>query len=143
MSAGVSTCELCGWRGEGHRRKPAHCPRCLWLKEMFLAGERLGKIGKRLGMTAFEVHQVVGRLDLKRRPATCPVCGWQGRLQGHTPSACARKLLVRSLSEAGMSASAIAHKLGVSTNLVYMTFQRLGNKCPQKSRFVRHVGGRE
>jgi len=130
MSAGISTCELCGaWRDASSRRKPAHCPRCLRIKEMFLAGERLGKIGKRFGMTALQVHDVVRRLELKRGPETCPVCGWQGRIQGHTPRACARKLLVRSLSNAGMPASEIARKLGVSRNLIFLTTRRLGIEC--------------
>jgi hypothetical protein len=101
----------------------------LRIKEMFLAGERLGKIGKRFGMTALEVHDVVRRLELKRGPETCPVCGWLGRMQGHTPRACARKLLLRSLSKAGMPASEIARKLGVSRNLILLTTRRMGIKC--------------
>ena len=130
MSAGVSTCELCGdWQDASHRRKPGHCPRCLRIKEMFLAGKRLGKIGKRFGMTALEVHDVVRRLELKRGPWTCPVCGWQGRMERHTPSICARKLLLRSLSKAGMPASGIARKLGVSRNMVFLTTRRMGIKC--------------
>jgi hypothetical protein len=130
MSAGVSTCELCGdWLDASRGRKPGHCPRCLRIKEMFLAGVRLGKIGKRFSMTALEVHDVVRQLELKRGPGTCPVCGWQGRLDRHTPDICARKLLVRSLCEAGMPASEIARKLGVSRNLIFLTTQRLGIKC--------------
>jgi len=128
MSARVPTCELCGWQDRSPRRKPDHCPRCLRIKEMFVAGELASKIGKRLGMTALEVRYVVRRLELKRRPGTCPVCGWQGKIQNHTPSACARKLLVRSLSKAGMSGSEIARKLGVSRNLVSLIIQRSGIK---------------
>ncbi len=130
MTAGVSTCELCGdWQDASRRRKPGHCPRCLRIKEMFLAGKRLGKIGKRFGMTALEVHYVVRRLELKRRPATCPVCGWQGMIARHTESACARRLLIRSLSKAGMLASEIARKLGVSRNMVFLTARRMGIQC--------------
>ncbi len=130
MSAGVSTCELCGgWLDASRRRKPGPCPRCLRIKEMFVAGKRLGRIGKRFGMTALEVHDVVRRLELKRGPETCPVCGWQGRMERHTPSICARKLLLRSLSKAGMPASSIARKLGVSRNMVFLTAHRLGIKC--------------
>ncbi len=144
MSAGVSTCELCGdWQDASRRRKPGHCPRCLRIKEMFLAGKRLGKIGKRFGMTALEVHDVVRRLELKRPIATCPVCGWQGRMQGHTPSVCARKLLLRSLSKAGMPASEIARKLGVSRNLIFLTTRRLGIKCsPVKAEICSVCGWR-
>jgi hypothetical protein len=129
MSAGVLTCEMCGWKNASRRRKPEHCPRCLRIKEMFLAGERFGKIGRRLGMTALEVHDLVRRLELKRPLATCPVCGWQGRMERHTPSICARKLLLRSLSKAGLPASEIARRLGVSRNLIFLTTQRLGIKC--------------
>ena len=106
MSAGVSTCELCGWQDASRRRKPDHCPRCLRIKEMFLAGKSAVEIRKQLGMHAIEMRYVIRRLELKRPIATCPVCGWQGRMQGHTPSVCARKLLLRSLSKAGMPASA-------------------------------------
>ena len=95
---------------------------------MFVAGELASKIGKRLDMTIENVRHVVRRLELKRRPRTCPVCGLQGRIQNHTPSACARKLLVRSLSKAGMSGSEIARKLGVSRNLVSLIIQRSGIK---------------
>jgi hypothetical protein len=144
MGAGVSTCELCGdWQDASRRRKPGHCPRCLRIKEMFLAGKRLGKIGKRFGMTAVEVHDVVRRLELKRPSATCPVCGWQGRMQSHTPSVCARKLLLRSLSKAGMPASEIARKLGVSRNLILLTTRRLGIKCsPVKAEICSVCGWR-
>ena len=144
MSAGVSTCELCGaWQDASRRRKPGHCPRCLRIKEMFLAGKRLGKIGKRFGMTALEVHDVARRLELKRGPETCPVWGWQGRLQGHTPRACARKLLLRSLSKAGMPASEIARKLGVSRNLILLTTRRMGIKCsPMKAEICPVCGWR-
>jgi hypothetical protein len=144
MSAGVSTCELCGdWQDPSRRRKPGHCPRCLRIKEMFLAGKRLGKIGKRFGMTALEVHSVVRRLELKRGPWTCPVCGWQGRMERHTPSICARKLLLRSLSKAGMPASEIARKLGVSRNMVFLTTRRMGIKCsPMKAEICPVCGWR-
>ena len=143
MSARVPTCELCGWQNRSRRRKPDHCPRCLRIKEMFLAGERLGKIGRRLGMTALEVHDLVRRLDLKRPTATCPVCGWQGRMERHTPSICARKLLLRSLSKAGMPASEIARKLGVSRNLILLTTRRLGIKCsPVKAEICSVCGWR-
>jgi ribosomal protein S27AE len=97
----------------------------LRIKEMFLAGERLSTIGKRLGMTALEVHDIVERLKLKQLLTACPVCGWQGKMAGHTPSVCARKLLIRSLSESGMRASAIARTLGVSRNLISLTTRRL------------------
>jgi hypothetical protein len=129
MSAGVLTCEMCGCRDASRRRKRGQCPSCLRIKELFLAGERLGKIGKRLGMTVVEVQYVVRRMELKRRPATCPVCGWQGRIERHTPSVCARKLLLRTLSEAGLPASEIARRLGVSRNLVFLTTRRMGIKC--------------
>jgi len=144
MSAGVSTCELCGdWQDASHRRKPGHCPRCLRIKEMFLAGKRLGKIGKRFGMTALEVHDVVRRLELKRGSWTCPVCGWQGTMETHTPSICARKLLLRSLSKAGMPASGIARKLGVSRNMVFLTTRRMGIKCsPMKAELCPVCGWR-
>jgi hypothetical protein len=97
----------------------------LRIKEMFLAGERLGKIGKRLGMTALEVHDIVRRLKLKQQLTACPACGWQGKMAGHTPSVCARKLLIRGLSASGMRASEIARRLGVSRNLISLTTQRL------------------
>ena len=140
----MSRCELCGWRGTNRRRKPDHCLRCLWIKEMFRAGMSVVEIGKRLGMPVDDVRHVVRRLDWKRPIATCPVCGLQGRLEKHTPSACARKLLVRSFCKAGVSASAIARKLGVSTNLVYLTIHRLGIKRSRpKSRFIRYAGGGE
>ena len=144
MSASVSTCELCGnWQDPSRRRKLGHCPRCLRIKEMFLAGKRLGKIGKRFGMAALEVYSVVRRLELKRGPWTCPVCGWLGRMESHTPSICARKLLLRSLSKAGMPASEIARKLGVSRNLILLTTRRLGIKCsPVKAEICSVCGWR-
>ena len=129
MRAGVLTCELCGCQDASRRRKRDQCPSCLRIKEMFLAGERIGKIGKRLGMTAQEVHDIVGRLKLKQLLTPCPVCGWQGKMAGHTPSICARKLLIRSLSESGMRASAIARTLGVSRNLISLTSRRLKITC--------------
>jgi len=129
MRAGELTCEVCGCRDASRRRKRDQCPSCLRIKEMFFAGERLGTIGKRLGMTAQEVHDVVERLKLKQQLTACPVCGWQGKMAGHTPSVCARKLLIRSLSASGMRASAIARTLGVSRNLISLTTRRLEIKC--------------
>jgi len=129
MSAGVLTCEMCGCEDVSRRRKRDQCPSCLKIKEMFLAGERLIKIGKRLGMTALEVHDIVERLKLKQQLTACPVCGWQGKMAGHTPSVCARKLLIRGLSDAGMRASEIARRLGVSRNLISLTSRRLKIKC--------------
>ncbi len=95
---------------------------------MYLAGTPPKEIGKQLGIPNAQVRYVVVRLKLKRRRVfeTCPVCGWQGTIQGHTPSGCARKLLVRSLSEAGMSGSEIARQLGVSRNLVFLLSRRMG-----------------
>ncbi len=129
MRTGVLTCEVCGCRDVSRRRKRDQCPRCLRIKEMFLAGERLGKIGKRFGMTAQEVHDIVRRLKLKQQLTACPVCGWQGKMVGHTPSVCARKLLIRRLSESGMRASEIARRLGVSRNLISLTSRRLKVMC--------------
>jgi hypothetical protein len=115
----------------------------LRIKEMFLAGKRLGKIGKRFGMTALEVHNVVRRLKLKQLLTACPVCGWRGRMENHTPSICARKLLLRSLSQAGLTASEIARKLGVSRNMVFLTARRLGIKCsPMKAEVCAVCGWR-
>ena len=138
MSAGQLTCELCGWIGASRRRTPDHCPRCSRIRAMYHAGISPGGIGKRLGIPADDVRYVVRRLEVERRKrlptATCPVCGWQGRMQGHTPSVCARKLLIRSLSKAGMPASEIARRLGVSRNLISLTTRRLGIKCsPSKT----------
>jgi hypothetical protein len=143
MSAGVLTCELCACQDASRRRKRDQCPSCLRIKEMFLAGERLGKIGKRLGMTALEVHDIVRRLKLKQQLTACPVCGWQGRMSSHTPSVCARKLLIRGLSESGMSASEIARRLGVSRNLISLTTRRLAIRCsPSKTEICSVCGWR-
>ena len=108
------------------------CPSCLRIKKMFLAGERLSKIGRRLCKTALEVHDIVKRLKLKQRLTACPVCGWQGKMVGHTPSVCARKLLIRSLSASGMRASEIARRLGVSRNLVSLTSRRMNAMCSHR-----------
>jgi RNA polymerase subunit RPABC4/transcription elongation factor Spt4 len=75
------------------------------------------------------VHDIVERLKLKQQLTACPVCGWQGKMAGHTPSVCARKLLIRGLSDAGMRASEIARRLGVSRNLISLTSRRLKIKC--------------
>ena len=69
------------------------------------------------------------------------------RLSRHAPIACARKLLGRSLSEAGMSPHAIARKLGVSRrlidlrSLVSITTKRLGLKFPPAKFIVCSVCG--
>jgi hypothetical protein len=144
MSAGESTCELCGaWQDAIRRGKPDDCPRCLRIKEMFLSGKAVREIGKRLGMPIEHLLYVITRLEL-RGPcpfATCPVCGWQGLIAGHKPSACARNLLARSLSTAGMPAPAIARKLGITRALLFRTTQRLGIKFPPAKVVVCSVCG--
>jgi len=120
MSAGVPTCEVCGWQDAIRRGKPDDCPRCLRIKKLFLSGKTVRQIGKRLGIPIEHLLYIITRLGLRGpRPfATCPLCGWQDLIVNHKPSACARNLLVRSLSAAGMTAPAMARKLGITLSPV-------------------------
>ena len=125
MSAGGSTCALCGWRSVIRRRRPDPCARCSQIEEMFHGWMSVIEIAKRLDMTHENVRHVVRQLGLKRPPRTCPACGWQGRLQSHNPRACALNIKVRSLWKAGTPGGAIARKLGVSRALLSFTMHRL------------------
>jgi len=65
MSESVSKCDLCGWQDTGRPWKPGQCPRCLQIKEMFLAGKRSIEIGALVGMPGREVRSIARRLGLK------------------------------------------------------------------------------
>ncbi len=132
-SAKVATCELCGWHDASHGHEPDHCPRCLRIKQMFVAGMSKCEIGRELGMTSAGVSSAVWRLEVERpRIAICPVCGWQGVIAYHKPRHCARYLRLKKMYTAGMSGRVIGRELGISRAAVSLATHRLKIVRPRR-----------
>ena len=55
---------------------------------------------------------------MKRKIATCKVCGWHGWMIRHEPERCARYLRIKQLYLAGMTCREVGRELGTSSSLV-------------------------